>query len=45
MPAKKKVEETDTKQGVTVTKDGVSYTLKDPIMVSAFQNHGYEVKE
>lgn len=27
---------------VTLTKDGVSFTLSDPIMISAFENQGYE---
>ncbi|MGO6040514.1 hypothetical protein ACTQM4_04545 [Streptococcus pyogenes] len=51
--ARKKVEETteevvetgSTKKSVTVTKDGVSFTLSDPIMISAFENQGYEVEE
>lgn len=33
------------KKTVTLTKDGVSFTLSDPIMVSAFENQGYEVEE
>ncbi|MCY7241689.1 hypothetical protein MK859_02165 [Streptococcus infantarius] len=46
--ARKKAEETtevSTKKSVTVTKGGVSFTLSDPIMISAFENQGYEVEE
>lgn len=51
--ARKKAEETteevveavSVKKSVTLTKDGVSYTLSDPIMISAFENQGYEVEE
>lgn len=38
-------EEVSIKKSVTVTKDGVSFTLSDPIMISAFKNQGYEVEE
>lgn len=46
--ARKKAEVVETvsiKKSVTLTKDGVSFTLSDPIMVSAFENQGYEVEE
>lgn len=53
--AKKKEETTEevveevteevVKKSVTLTKDGVSFTLSDPIMISAFENQGYEVEE
>lgn len=33
------------KKTATLTKDGVSFTLSDPIMISAFKNQGYEVEE
>lgn len=39
------VEAVSVKKSVTLTKDGVSYTLSDPIMISAFENQGYEVEE
>ncbi|HGK8384424.1 TPA: hypothetical protein ACJ7FJ_001366 [Streptococcus pyogenes] len=32
-------------KSVTLIKDGVSFTLSDPIMISAFENQGYEVEE
>lgn len=48
--AKKKTEETvaeavevsTTKEVVTLIKDDVLFTLSDPIMISAFENQGYE---
>lgn len=51
--ARKKTEETTEevvetvtiKKSVTLTKDGVSFTLSDSIMISAFENQGYEVEE
>lgn len=45
--AKKKEETTEevVEKTVTLTKDGVSFTLSDPIMVSAFENNGYKVEE
>ncbi|MDB6218429.1 hypothetical protein PNO25_02585 [Streptococcus oralis] len=45
--AKKKEEATEevVEKSVTLTKDGVSFTLSDPIMISAFENQGYEVEE
>lgn len=45
--AKKKEETTKevVEKSVTLTKDGVSFTLSDPIMVSAFENNGYKVEE
>ncbi len=51
--ARKKTEETteevvetvSVKKSVTLTKDWVSFTLSDPIMISAFENQGYEVEE
>ena len=45
--AKKKEETTEevVKKSVTLTKDGVSFTLSDPVMISAFENQGYEVEE
>jgi hypothetical protein len=39
------VETVASKKSVTLTKDGVSFTLSDPIMISAFENQGYEVEE
>ena len=39
------VETVSIKKSVTLTKDGVSFTLSDPIMISAFENQGYEVGE
>ena len=39
------VETVSVKKSVTLTKDGVSFTLSDPIMISAFENQGYEVEE
>lgn len=46
MAAKKKTEEVtaDTK-AVNMTKDGVSFTLSDPIMISAFENQGYQKED
>lgn len=35
----------EVKTDVTLTKDGVSFTLSDPIMISAFEKSGFEVKE
>lgn len=45
--AKKKEETTEevVEKSITLTKDGVSFTLSDPIMVSAFENNGYKVEE
>lgn len=47
--ARKKAEEVSElvsiKKSVTLTKDGVSFTLSDPIMISAFVNQGYEAEE
>ena len=45
--AKKKEETTEevVEKSVILTKDGVSFTLSDPIMISAFENQGYEVEE
>lgn len=34
-----------TKKAVTLTKNEVSFTLSDPIMISAFENQGYELEE
>ena len=39
------VTEEAAKKSVTLTKDGVSFTLSDPIMISAFENQGYKVEE
>ncbi|HEL2509861.1 hypothetical protein [Streptococcus suis] len=39
------VETVSVKKSVTLTKDGVSFTLSDPIMISAFENQGYEAEE
>lgn len=39
------VETVASKKSVTLIKDGVSFTLSDPIMISAFENQGYEVEE
>lgn len=35
----------EVKTDVTLVKDGVSFTLSDPIMISAFENNGYKVEE
>ena len=35
----------ETKPEVTLTKDGLDYTLTDPVMISAFEKSGFEVKE
>nr|DAW28738.1 MAG TPA: hypothetical protein [Caudoviricetes sp.] len=35
----------EVKTDVTLSKDGVSFTLSDPIMISAFENNGYKVEE
>nr|DAX36559.1 MAG TPA: hypothetical protein [Caudoviricetes sp.] len=35
----------EVKPEVTLTKDELTYTLTDPIMISAFENQGYEVEE
>ena len=51
--ARKKDEETteevvktvSVKKSVTLTKDGVSFVLSDHIMISAFENQGYEVEK
>lgn len=51
--ARKKAEETteevvetvSIKKSVTLTKDGVSFVLSDPIMISAFENQGYKTEE
>lgn len=51
--ARKKAEETteevinpvSARKSVTLTKGGVSFALSDPIMISAFENQGYEVEE
>lgn len=51
--ARKKTEETTEElvetvaidKSITLTKDGVSFTLSDPIMISAFVNQGYEAEE
>lgn len=39
------VETAPAKKEVTLSKDGVTFTLSDPIMISAFENQGYEVEE
>lgn len=39
------VELVSSKKSVTLSKNGVSFTLSDPIMISAFENQGYEVEE
>lgn len=39
------VETTAVKKEVTLSKDGVTFKLSDPIMISAFENQGYEVEE
>ena len=35
----------EVKTEVTLTKDGLDYTLTDPVMITAFKNQGFEVKE
>lgn len=32
-------------EGTVVVKEGISYTLTDPIQISAFLNLGFEIKE
>lgn len=39
------VTEEVVKKTVILKKDGVTFTLSDPIMISAFKNQGYEVEE
>ena len=39
------VEAAPAKKEVTLSKDGVIFKLSDPIMISAFENQGYEVEE
>mgnify|MGYP000860733855 CR=1 FL=1 len=42
----KKIEgEPEVKLPKILKKDGVAFTLSDPIMISAFENQGYEVEE
>lgn len=51
--ARKKAEETTEEvvetsfvnKSVTLTKEGLTFTMSDPIMISAFENQGYEVEE
>lgn len=33
------------KTEVTLTKDELTYTLTDPVMIAAFKKSGFEVKE
>nr|DAN46877.1 MAG TPA: hypothetical protein [Caudoviricetes sp.]DAQ96941.1 MAG TPA: hypothetical protein [Caudoviricetes sp.] len=35
----------EVKPEVTLTKDGLEYTLTDPVMIAAFKNQGFEAKE
>lgn len=35
----------EVKPKVTLTKDGLDYTLTDPVMITAFIKQGFEVKE
>lgn len=35
----------EVKTEVTLTKDGLEYTLTDPVMIAAFKNQGLEAKE
>jgi hypothetical protein len=35
----------EVKPEVTLTKDELTYTLTDPIMIAAFKKSGFEVKE
>ena len=37
--------EPEVKYPKTLKKDGVTFTLSDPIMISAFENQGYKVEE
>lgn len=37
--------EPEVKYPKTLKKDGVTFALSDPIMISAFENQGYEVEE
>lgn len=43
--AEEVVETTSVNKSVTLTKDGLTFTMSDPIMISAFVNQGYEVEE
>lgn len=48
MPRKKSeevVEPIAVRNSITLSKDGVTFELSDPIMISAFKNQGYEVEE
>ena len=38
------VTEEVVKKTVILKKDGVTFTLSDPIMISAFKNQGYKVE-
>ena len=35
----------EVKPEVTLTKDELTYTLTDPVMIAAFKKSGFEVKE
>lgn len=35
----------EVKPKVTLTKDELTYTLTDPVMIAAFEKSGFEVKE
>ena len=35
----------EVKTVVTLTKDELTYTLTDPVMIAAFEKSGFEVKE
>lgn len=39
------VDTASAKNTVTMTKGGVSFTLSDPIMISAFENQGYQKED
>lgn len=43
--SKETEEEPEVKDPKTLKKDGVTFTLSDPIMISAFENQGYKVEE
>lgn len=43
--SKETEEKPEVKDPKTLKKDGVTFTLSDPIMISAFENQGYEVEE
>lgn len=43
--AEEEIKPVSARKSVTLTKSGVSFALSDPIMISVFENQGYEVEE